>query len=159
PALRFHHALTRDAAYRRILKGTRADLHRRLADWLEERDADGDETIGWHLEQAHQHLRELRPLDAAGHAPAERAARSLAVAGRRAFDRDELRRAATLLGRAIDLLPADDSARAGLVLDRCEALLAVGDVGPSAAAVVELGRLAGASGRLHAWHTCFAGQL
>src|SRR5262249_33670205 len=31
PALRFHHALTRDAAYRRVLKGTRAELHGRCA--------------------------------------------------------------------------------------------------------------------------------
>src|SRR5881398_240727 len=29
PALRFHHVLTRDAAYRRVLKGTRAELHGR----------------------------------------------------------------------------------------------------------------------------------
>ena len=33
PALRFHHALIRDAAYRRLLRRTRAELHERLADW------------------------------------------------------------------------------------------------------------------------------
>jgi len=33
PALRFHHVLIRDAAYRRLLKGTRVELHERLADW------------------------------------------------------------------------------------------------------------------------------
>src|SRR5207249_9903876 len=62
PALRFHHVLTRDAAYRRVLKGTRAELHARFADWLEARvgeAAEHDETLGWHLEQAHQHLREI----------------------------------------------------------------------------------------------------
>src|SRR5262249_26153987 len=32
PALRFHHGLIRDAAYRRVLKGTRAELHGRGAD-------------------------------------------------------------------------------------------------------------------------------
>src|SRR6185369_427052 len=37
--------------------------------------------------------------------------------------------------------------------------LAVGDVGMAGAAVTELGRSAGASDRLRAWHTCFAGQL
>jgi class 3 adenylate cyclase len=37
PALRFHHVLIRDAAYRRLLKETRAELHERLADWISER--------------------------------------------------------------------------------------------------------------------------
>ena len=49
PALRFHHALVRDAAYRRLLKGTRADLHARVADWLESRRGEAvehEETIG-----------------------------------------------------------------------------------------------------------------
>ncbi|MGH7788524.1 MAG: AAA family ATPase, partial [Candidatus Binatia bacterium] len=69
PALRFHHVLIRDAAYRRLLKGTRAELHSRFADWIEGRvgaTVDHDEMIGWHLEQAHQHLRELAPIDAQG---------------------------------------------------------------------------------------------
>src|SRR6185503_1772286 len=35
PVLRFHHVLIRDAAYRRLLKGTRAQLHEQLADWIE----------------------------------------------------------------------------------------------------------------------------
>src|SRR6185369_148406 len=74
PALRFHHVLIRDAAYRRLLKGTRAELHARLADWIEARVGtapEHDETIGWHLEQAHQHLREQGPINAAGAALAE----------------------------------------------------------------------------------------
>ncbi len=45
------------------------------------------------------------------------------------------------------------------MLDWCEALLAAGDVGPAADAIVELDRLAADSERLRAWHTCFAGQL
>src|SRR5204862_1935965 len=67
PVLRFHHVLIRDAAYRRVLKNTRAELHARFADWLQARVGDvveHDETMGWHLEQAHQHLRELGPIDA-----------------------------------------------------------------------------------------------
>src|SRR5262249_15080365 len=69
PVLRFHHVLIRDAAYRRLLKGTRAELHGRFADWLEARVGDTvehHETIGWHLEQAHQCLGALGPLDEAG---------------------------------------------------------------------------------------------
>jgi class 3 adenylate cyclase/tetratricopeptide (TPR) repeat protein len=162
PVLRFHHVLIRDAAYRRVLKNTRAELHGRFADWLEARVGEAvehDETIGWHLEQAHQHLRELGPIDAQGCALGARAARYLAAAGRRALGRDDLPPAASLLGRALDRLDAADPARADLALDWCEALLAAGDVGPAARAIDELGRFTGDSERLRAWHTCFAGQL
>ncbi len=162
PALRFHHVLIRDAAYRRVLRGTRAELHARFADWLEARagaSAEQDETIGWHLEQAHHHLRELGPLDANGRALGERAARDLAAAGRRALARDDLQPAASLLGRALACLGDADPARAELTLDWCEALLAAGDVGTAAGAIAELGRFTGGSERLRAWHTCFSGQL
>src|SRR5262245_53369055 len=162
PTLRFHHNLIRDAAYRRLLKGTRAELHGRVADWLEMqagRAAEQDETIGWHLEQAHQHLRELGALDERGRALGERASRYLGAAGRRALARDDLSLAASLLGRAIERLDAGDPARADLALDWCEALLAAGDVAPAAKAVGELARFAGSSDRLRAWHTCFVGQL
>jgi class 3 adenylate cyclase/tetratricopeptide (TPR) repeat protein len=159
PALRFHHGLIRDAAYRRVLKGTRAELHERVADWLEARVGEAvehDETIGWHLEQAHRHLGELGPLDAAGRALGERAARYLAAAGRRALARDDVAVAADLLERALARLDQADPARADLALDWCEALLAAGDVGPAARAIDELGRFTGDSERLRAWHTCFA---
>jgi tetratricopeptide (TPR) repeat protein len=162
PALRFHHVLIRDAAYRRVLKDTRAVLHERFADWVVARAGDSnehDETIGWHLEQAHQNLRELGALDAHGHSLGERAARHLGAAGRRALARDDLGLAASVLGRAIERLERDDPARADLALDWCEALLASGEVGAAAGAVVELGRLAAGSERLAAWHACFAGQL
>ncbi len=162
PVLRFHHMLIRDAAYRRLLRNTRADLHGRFADWLESRvgaSVEHDEAIGWHLEQAHEHLRELGPLNERGRAFGERSARYLAAAGRRALARDDLRPAASLLGRALDRLDAEDPARADLALDWCEALLAAGDVGPAMNAIAELGRFAGASARHQGWHTCFTGQL
>src|SRR5262249_28533889 len=121
--------------------------------------AEHDEAIGWHLEQAHQHLRELGLLDERGRALGERAARYLGAAGRRALARDDLSLAASLLGRAIERLDAGDPARADLALDWCEALLAAGDVAPAATRVGELARFAGSSDRLRAWHTCFVGQL
>jgi len=163
PALRFHHVLIRDAAYRRPLRHTRAELHARFADWLAER-AGGDvalhdETIGWHLEQAFLHRRELGALDAPARALGARAARHLADAGRRALARDDLPRAASGLGRALECLDAEDPARAELALDWCEALLAAGDVAPAARALAELARFAEGSERLRAWHTSFAGQL
>src|SRR5215468_2262051 len=164
PALKFHHGLIRDAAYRRMLKGTRAELHARVAEWIEGRVGEAvehDETIGWHLERAHQHLRELGPLDATGRALGERAARYLAAAGRRALARDDVAVAADLLGRAVARLDAADPARAELALDWCEALLAAGQVGPAADAIAELGRWISAdpaAERLRGWHTCFAAQ-
>ncbi|MFN2375302.1 MAG: AAA family ATPase [Candidatus Binatia bacterium] len=145
PALRFHHALIRDAAYRRLLKGTRAELHSQLADWIEGRFGDApehDETIGRHLEQAHQLLLELGPSDAAATALGERAARRLAAAGRRALARDDVSLAAALLGRALALLGPQARERADLLLDRCEALLTAGDVAAAADAIAELDRMA-----------------
>ncbi len=99
--------LIRDAAYRRLLKGTRAELHERLATGSKTQAGDSaehDETIGWHLEEAHQHLGELGPIDAAGQRLGERAATRLAAAGRRALARDDVPLAADLLGRAIERL-------------------------------------------------------
>jgi class 3 adenylate cyclase/ketosteroid isomerase-like protein/tetratricopeptide (TPR) repeat protein len=162
PTLRFHHVLIRDAAYRRVLRGTRAELHARFADWLEARAGESgehQETLGWHLEQAHQHLRELGPLDASGRALGERAGRHLAAAGQRALARDDLVPAANLLGRALDCLGQADPARGDLALDWCEALLSAGDVGTASRALAELDRSAAGSPRLRAWHTCFGGQL
>ncbi|HXK25279.1 MAG TPA: nuclear transport factor 2 family protein [Myxococcota bacterium] len=162
PVLRFHHVLIRDAAYRRLLKGTRAELHARFADWLEARiggASEHDEMLGWHLEQAHALLGELGPLDARGQALGERAARHLAAAGRRALARDDLSLAASLLGRALERLDPDAPTRAEVVLDWGEALLAMGDVGRAERAIDELGRLAGDSRRLRAWHASFAAHL
>jgi class 3 adenylate cyclase len=162
PALRFHHALIRDAAYRRILKQTRAELHERLADWVAARSGDAgehEETIGFHLEHAHRNRLELGPLDAHGRSLGERAARHLGAAGRRALARDDVALAASLLGRAVARLDREDPARADLALDWCEALLSAGEVSAASHAVGELARFAGASERLRAWHACFAGQL
>ncbi len=172
PVLRFHHALIRDAAYRRLLKGTRAELHERLADWVEERGGEArehDETIGRHLEEAHRLLGELGPIDDAGRLLGERAATRLASAGRRALEGDDVALAAGLLGRALERLdendrggdgaPAEEAERrAELCLDWCEALLAAGDVAGAARAIERLGRLVHDSDRLRAWHTCFLGH-
>jgi class 3 adenylate cyclase/tetratricopeptide (TPR) repeat protein len=162
PALRFHHVLIRDAAYRQVLKEKRAELHERLAEWIIGRVGDAvehDEIIGFHLEQAHQNRLELGPLDDHGRTLGERAARRLGAAGRRALARDDVALAGGLLGRALERLDRADTARADLALDWCEALLAAGDVATATRAIEELGRFTGGSERLRAWHTCFAGQL
>ena len=176
PVLRFHHVLIRDAAYRRLLKGKRADLHAQLAEWIEAKVGgapEHDETVGRHLEQAHELLCELGQLDQKSRALGARAAVRLSTAGRRALVGDDVPLAANLLGRAIGRLANDDPARAELALDWCEALLSAGDVVQTKTALAELGRFlappaagsttleeASASRRrLTAWHACFTGQL
>ncbi len=57
---RFRHLLIRDAAYDSLPKATRAELHERFADWLAAHDlVEGDEIVGYHLEQAHRYRAEL----------------------------------------------------------------------------------------------------
>jgi class 3 adenylate cyclase len=57
-AFKFVHILMRDAAYRALPKGSRADLHERYANWLEqrlsERSSEFEEILGYHLEQAYR---------------------------------------------------------------------------------------------------------
>ena len=66
-AFRFRHALIRDAAYERIPKRTRSELHERHARWLErvagERLPEFEEVLAYHLEQAAALRSELGPLD------------------------------------------------------------------------------------------------
>ena len=65
---RFRHLLIRDAAYESLPKATRAELHEQFADWLSTHDlVEGDEIVGYHLEQAHRYRSELDPEDPALH--------------------------------------------------------------------------------------------
>jgi class 3 adenylate cyclase/tetratricopeptide (TPR) repeat protein len=127
---RFQHIMIRDTAYDGILKRARADLHERFVMWADEvnrdRGAEFEEILGYHLEQAWTYLSELGPLDDHGRAIGADGSRRLASAGRRAFARGDVPAAATLLGRAAALLPADDPDRLRLLPDHGEALLMTG---------------------------------
>jgi class 3 adenylate cyclase/tetratricopeptide (TPR) repeat protein len=100
-AFRFRHLLIRDAAYDALPKATRADLHRRFAEWLEEHGqslVELDEILGYHLEQAGRYLDDLgRPDPELALAAGDHLAR----AGRRAYRRGDSRAAASLLERAL----------------------------------------------------------
>ncbi len=101
---RFRHLLIRDAAYDALPKAIRADLHARFADWLDEHGdelVERDEILGYHLEQAAGYHAELGRPDPA---LAERAAERLATAGRRAYERLDIRTASALLTRAVGLV-------------------------------------------------------
>ena len=128
-AFRFRHLLIRDAAYERLPKATRADLHERYAHWLEDTAVDFlevDEIAGWHLEQAIRHERELRRdvdprlmRDAAQH---------LYAAGRRASDRSDLVAARNFLDRALSLAPEGDQLRRRIGVALAEQLIDAGDL-------------------------------
>jgi len=130
---RFHHILIRDAAYNGLLKRARAGLHERFADWGEgvnrerDREAEYAEILGYHLEQAHEYLAELGPLDEHGRTLGLRASAHLASAGRRAFARTDMAAAANLLRRAAALRPEGDRVRIELLPDLGEALMEIGE--------------------------------
>jgi len=101
---RFRHLLIRDAAYDALPKRTRAELHERFADWLDEHGADLvelDEIIGYHLEQAANFRRELGEPD---ESLTIRAAERLAKAARRILRPGIDRVARALLARAVALM-------------------------------------------------------
>jgi class 3 adenylate cyclase len=103
-AYRFRHLLIRDAAYDALPKATRADLHRRFAEWLEQHGeelVELDEILGYHLEQAARYLAELGMPDAA---LGEEASRRLGAAGERMYWRGDRQAAHSLLKRAVALV-------------------------------------------------------
>jgi class 3 adenylate cyclase/predicted ATPase len=138
---RFEHIMIRDTAYEAILKRSRADLHVRFVAWADgvnrDRAAEFEEILGYHLEQAWGYLSELGPLDDHGLAIGADGSRRLASAGRRAFLRGDLSAAASLLGRAAALLPADDPERLRLLPEHGEALLMTGRFDDATGALAE----------------------
>ena len=108
---RFRHVLIRDAAYERLPKALRAELHERFAGWLDGRGDEFDEIVGYHLEQAFHSLSDLGPPDERAGGLADRAAERLSTAGFRAAGRGDTHGAANLLERAAALLASNDPRR------------------------------------------------
>jgi class 3 adenylate cyclase/tetratricopeptide (TPR) repeat protein len=133
PTFRFRHILIRDAAYGGMPKETRAALHETFASWLErmagERVTEYEEILGYHLEEAYRYRVELGTADERMRSLAERGARYLASAGRRATNRADLSAADSLLGRAAELLPPDSAGRPDLLLDLGQVLIDLGEFG------------------------------
>jgi DNA-binding SARP family transcriptional activator/tetratricopeptide (TPR) repeat protein len=110
---RFAHALIREVAYRGLPKRRRADLHERLAAWLQTAPEPEDEVVGYHLERACAYRAELGIERDDG--LAAEAARRLASAARGALRRGDPTTGAALLERATQL-----------AADRAELLPALG---------------------------------
>ena len=140
-ALKFRHMLIRDAAYDRLPKEGRAELHERYSGWLEaiagERVAEQEEIVGYHLEQAARFRRELAREDDHTRELAGRAARGLAAAGHRAYSRGDMTATESLLGRAAELFPDDDERRFPLLPQLVEAMTESGDAEGAIALLTE----------------------
>jgi DNA-binding SARP family transcriptional activator len=124
-AFRFRHVLIRDATYEALPKATRAELHDRLAGWLEGYGGElveRDELVGYHLQQAHRYLGELGAPESETGTLGERAAGFLASAGRRATVRGDYHAAVNLLEGALVLGVPDLSVRLQLQVELGQAL-------------------------------------
>jgi class 3 adenylate cyclase/tetratricopeptide (TPR) repeat protein len=111
---RFRHDLIRDAAYESLPKQQRAELHERLAAWIEHRrgarHSEDEGILGYHLERAHYLLADLGALDDHAFDLAQAAATQLGAAARKAFHRADGSTASNLFRRAAALLPPSDPA-------------------------------------------------
>ena len=145
-AFRFRHALIRDAAYQRIPKRTRSELHEGHARWLEriagERLPEFEDVLAYHLEQAVGLRSELGPLDDRGRELAGEAAHRLSSGGRRAAARGDVHAASNLFDRALRLLGDDDPVRPDVLLRFGDALAESGTLDLAAQAYQEARALA-----------------
>ena len=135
-AFRFRHVLIQEAAYRSLPKSRRAELHQRVANWLERSalglSLDEDQVVGYHLDQAYRYRTELGAVDEELRLLGKRAGDRLDAAGRRALEREDAPAAVNLLERALTLL-ADHPASPGVSVRLAEALDAAGELeGPYA---------------------------
>jgi DNA-binding SARP family transcriptional activator/tetratricopeptide (TPR) repeat protein len=155
---RFRHILVREAAYRRLPKNERADLHERYAGWLEslpDLNMSGGraELLGYHLERAHDCRLQVGPLDPRIPVLAERAAAHLTTAGAEAFARTDFRAADQLLARATALMASDDPHRPALLYDRGTSLLTIGRMADADAVLAQALEAARAIGDTRTqWH-------
>jgi class 3 adenylate cyclase/tetratricopeptide (TPR) repeat protein len=122
----FTHALIQEVAYQAIAKETRAELHERYANWLEQMSAGGvpvEEAVGNHLERAYLSLVEIGQHGERPARLARRAGMALAAAGHwNAGRRDIPERTVGLLERALLLLRDNDHTRRTALIDLANAL-------------------------------------
>jgi tetratricopeptide (TPR) repeat protein len=154
---RFNHALVRQSLLAELPSVRRMRLHQRIATTLEAASGGDDELLA---ELAHHYF------ECAWAGNAAKAVEYCRRAGDQAIERLAYEGAAEMYDRALhaleeldDELPDRGALQAELLVARCEALLAAGDVGSAAGAVAQLRQAAGDSVRLTAWGTCFDGQL
>lgn len=166
---RFNHALVRQSLLAELASVRRMRLHQRIAVALETEPSGGQERS----DRGRGHESDDLLAELAYHyfecAWAGNAAKAVDYC-RRAADQAMARLAyegaADLYDKALhaleeldDDLPDREQVQSELLIARCEALLAAGDVATATSAVAQLRTVAGDSGRLAAWGACFDGQL
>ena len=154
---RFNHAIVRQSLLVELASVRRMRLHQRIAATLEKQAGADDELLA---ELAYHYF------ECAWAGNAAKAVEYCRRAADQAMARLAYEGAADLYDRALhaleelddELADRDDHA-AELLVARCEALLAAGDVASAAGAVSQLLTATIDSARLAAWATCFDGQL
>ncbi|WAC94290.1 BTAD domain-containing putative transcriptional regulator [Mycobacterium sp. Aquia_213] len=154
---RFNHAIVRQSLLAELASVRRMRLHQKIAATLETLPGADDELLA---ELAHHYYECAWAGNAAKAVLYCRRAADQAMA-RLAYEgaADLYRHALHSLEELDDELPDRDDQTAELLIARCEALLAAGDVTSAAGAVSQLQATTVASARLAAWATCFDGQL
>ena len=154
---RFNHAIVRQSLLAELPSMRRMRLHQRIATTLEDEPGADDELLA---ELAHHYF------ECAWAGNAAKAVEYCRRAADQAMARLAYEGAADLYDHALhaldeidDELPDRDDQIADLLVARCEALLAAGDVASAAGAVSQLHQATVDSARLSAWATCFDGQL
>ncbi|OBJ08137.1 regulator [Mycobacterium sp. 1465703.0] len=154
---RFNHAIVRQSLLAELASVRRMRLHQRIATTLEALPGADDELLA---ELAHHYFECAWAGNAAKaviycRRAADQAMTRLAYEGAA----DLYHHALNALEELDDELPDRDDQTAELLVARCEALLAAGDVASAAGAVSQLQSATIDSARLAAWATCFDGQL
>lgn len=154
---RFNHALVRQSLLAELPSVRRMRLHQRIATTLEGEPDPDDELLA---ELAYHYF------ECAWAGNAAKAVEYCRRAADQAMSRLAYEGAAELYDRALhaleeidDELPDRDEQAAALLIARCEALLAAGDVASASGAVSQLQQATVDSARLAAWATCFDAQL
>jgi DNA-binding SARP family transcriptional activator len=154
---RFNHAIVRQSLLAELASVRRMRLHQRIATTLETQPGADDELLA---ELAHHYF------ECAWAGNAVKAVEYCRRAADQAMARLAYEGAADLYDHAVhaleeidDELPDRDEQTAELMVARCEALLAAGDVASASGAVSQLQEATVDSARLAAWATCFDGQL
>jgi tetratricopeptide (TPR) repeat protein len=147
-AFRFAHVLIREAAYQGVPKQRRAELHERMARWLEQWPGPQDETVGYHLGEAYRNLAELGRVGEHERAMAATAAHRLATAADAALLRGDLPAGASLLEQAESLLEPGDPLRSELLPRLGAALLDAGRLADADRVLTEALDRAGGDERL-----------
>lgn len=153
---RFNHALVRQSLLAELASVRRMRLHQRIAVALES-ELGADELLA---ELAHHYFECAWAGNAAKAVDYCRRAADQAMA-RLAYEgaADLYDKALHALEELDDDVPDRGELQGELLIARCEALLAAGDVASAGSAVAQLRGAAGDSGRLAAWGVCFDGQL